>query len=140
VVADKASYHVTQQYKRHCYRKPKHGKQRLIDLPRSLMPELCAYIALLRKESLKAGNGGRVGRLFFDPKRTCFGLPARGGFRGASNWSANRLRQVSAVRRELVYGMTEDLGLSFAEVARLLGVFTSAVAKIVARKNSNKSN
>jgi predicted transcriptional regulator len=36
--------------------------------------------------------------------------------------------------------MTEDLGLSFAEVARLLGVSTSAVAKIVARKNSNKSN
>ncbi len=33
----------------------------------------------------------------------------------------SRLRQVSAVRRELVYRMTEDLGLSFAEVARLLG-------------------
>jgi len=52
----------------------------------------------------------------------------------------SRLRQVSAVRRELVYRMTEDLGLSFAEVARLLGVSTSAVAKIVARNNSNKSN
>jgi putative transposase len=51
----------------------------------------------------------------------------------------SRLRQVSAVRRELVYRMTEDLGLSLAEVARLLGVSTSAVAKIVARKNSNKS-
>jgi hypothetical protein len=104
------------------------------------MPELCAYIALLRKESLKAGNGGRVGRLFFDPKENLLWPFSQRGFRGTSNWSANRLRQVSAVRRELVYGMTEDLGLSLAEVARLLGVSTSAVAKIVARKNSNKSN
>ena len=52
----------------------------------------------------------------------------------------SRLRKVSAVRRELVFRMTEELGLSFAEAARLLGVSTSAVAKIVERKNSNKSN
>ena len=56
MVADKASYHVTYQYKRHFYRKPKHGKQRLIDLPRSLMPELCAYIALLRKRESESGQ------------------------------------------------------------------------------------
>jgi predicted transcriptional regulator len=44
------------------------------------------------------------------------------------------MRQVSQVRRELASRLTEELGLSFAEVARLLGVSTSAVAKILERK------
>jgi putative transposase len=51
----------------------------------------------------------------------------------------SRMRQVSQVRRELVSRLTEDLGLSFAEVARLLGVSTSAVAKILERKGVDMS-
>ncbi|MFZ1986081.1 MAG: transposase [Desulfatitalea sp.] len=47
----------------------------------------------------------------------------------------SRLRCVSKVRRELTCRLTGELGLSFAEVARLLGVSTSAVAKILVRKN-----
>jgi predicted transcriptional regulator len=35
--------------------------------------------------------------------------------------------------------LTEELGLSFAEVARLLGVSTSAVAKIRIEKRMNKA-
>ena len=46
-------------------------------------------------------------------------------------------RHVSKVRHELVCRLTEELGLSFAETARLLGVSTSAVAKIMLRKNKN---
>jgi len=50
-----------------------------------------------------------------------------------------RLRHVSRIRKELAYRLTKDLGLSFAETARLLGVSTSAVAKIMMR-NEEKSN
>jgi putative transposase len=46
----------------------------------------------------------------------------------------SRVRQVSKVRHELSRRLTEELGLSFAEVARLLGVSTSAVAKVVMAK------
>jgi len=49
----------------------------------------------------------------------------------------SRRRHISKVRRELVCRLTEDLGLSFAETARLLGVSTSAVAKIMLRRNKN---
>jgi hypothetical protein len=41
----------------------------------------------------------------------------------------SRMRRVSKVRRELPRRLTEELNLSFAEVARFLGVSTSAVAK-----------
>jgi putative transposase len=46
----------------------------------------------------------------------------------------SRLRKVSRIRRELVYRLTDDLGLSLAETAKLLGVSTSAVAKAMTRK------
>ncbi len=46
----------------------------------------------------------------------------------------SRMRHVSKVRQELTCRLTAELGLSFAEVARLLGVSTSAVAKILERK------
>jgi REP element-mobilizing transposase RayT len=48
----------------------------------------------------------------------------------------SRQRHVSKVRRELACRLTEDLGLSFAESARLLGVSTSAVAKIMLRRRN----
>jgi DNA-directed RNA polymerase specialized sigma24 family protein len=38
------------------------------------------------------------------------------------------------VKRELACRLTAELGLSFAETARLLGVSTSAVAKIMLRR------
>ena len=50
----------------------------------------------------------------------------------------SRQRDVSEVRRKLACKLTEDLGLSFAETARMLGVSTSAVAKIRMRKAGNK--
>jgi REP element-mobilizing transposase RayT len=51
----------------------------------------------------------------------------------------SRLRHVSRVRRELALRLTEELGLSFAETARHLGVSTSAVAKIMLRRIRYKS-
>ena len=52
----------------------------------------------------------------------------------------SRLRQVSKVRVELAYRLTSELGLSLAETARLLGVSTSGVAKILSRRSGAKSN
>jgi len=49
----------------------------------------------------------------------------------------SRLRCVSKVRCELACRLTNELGLSFAEVARLLGVSTSAVAKILVRQSKS---
>ena len=46
----------------------------------------------------------------------------------------SRQRPVSKVRRELACKLTDEFGFSFAESARLLGVSTSAVAKIMSRK------
>ena len=50
----------------------------------------------------------------------------------------SRQRRISNVRQTLACRLTGELGLSFAETARLLGVTTSAVAKIVNRKGKNK--
>lgn len=50
----------------------------------------------------------------------------------------SRNRQVSKVRHDLACKLTKELGLSYAEAARLLGVSTSAVSNIVVRKNGNK--
>lgn len=46
----------------------------------------------------------------------------------------SRLRHISKVRRELAYRLTSELGLTLAETARLLGVSTSGVAKILVRR------
>ncbi len=46
----------------------------------------------------------------------------------------SRLRHISSVRHELALRLTAELGLSFAEAARLLGVSTSGVARIIERK------
>jgi putative transposase len=48
----------------------------------------------------------------------------------------SRLAQVSAVRQDLAYRLTSELGVSLAEAAWLLGVSTSAVAKILMRRNN----
>jgi hypothetical protein len=45
-----------------------------------------------------------------------------------------RQRDVSKVRRELACRLTGELGFSLAETARMLGVSTSAVARIKYRK------
>jgi len=47
----------------------------------------------------------------------------------------SRVREVSKLRSELACRLIEELGLSFAEIARLLGVSTSAITKIYQRKN-----
>lgn len=50
----------------------------------------------------------------------------------------SRQRQVSKVRHDLACKLTEEIGLSYAETARLLGVSTSAVARIKMRKKDKK--
>lgn len=50
----------------------------------------------------------------------------------------SRLRPVSKVRRELANRLTTELGLSLAETARLLGVSTSGVAKILVRMGTQR--
>jgi len=52
--------------------------------------------------------------------------------------AGSRVREVSKVRHELSWRLTKELGLSFAEVARLLGISTSAVAKVIMGKRMNK--
>ena len=47
----------------------------------------------------------------------------------------SRVRKVSKLRSELACKLIEELGLSFAEIARLLGVSTSAITKVYQRKN-----
>jgi len=64
---NKKSYHVTQSYKLHRFKKPKFGKTRMVDLPVFLMEELKDYRVRLKKESLKAGRGGHIDLLFLDP-------------------------------------------------------------------------
>ncbi len=46
----------------------------------------------------------------------------------------SRVRNVSKLRSELACKLIDELGLSFAEIARLLGVSTSAISKIYQRK------
>lgn len=50
----------------------------------------------------------------------------------------SRNRQVSKVRHDLSHKLTKELGLSYAETARLLGVSTSAVSRIIARSGTDK--
>jgi len=64
---DKLSYHVTESYKLHRFKKPKFGKTRIVDLPIFLVEELKDYRVHLKKESLKSGRGGHVDLLFSDP-------------------------------------------------------------------------
>ena len=47
----------------------------------------------------------------------------------------SRRRHVSNVRHALACRLTGELGLSFAEIVLLLGISTSAFAKIMLRKN-----
>jgi integrase len=65
---DKMAYHVTQSIKLKCFRKPKFGKTRIVDLPAYLVDELKAYVRHLQKESLKQSRGGLMDLLFVDPK------------------------------------------------------------------------
>jgi putative transposase len=58
------------------------------------------------------------------------------GISGQTLSGGSRLREVSKLRHELTLRLTEELGLSFAEIARLLGVSTSAIAKAFQRRKS----
>lgn len=51
----------------------------------------------------------------------------------------SRMRLVSEARKELALKLAKEFGLSFAETARLLGVSTSGVGKLIAREKANKS-
>jgi integrase len=64
----KMAYHVVESYKIHMFSKPKFSKTRMVDFPSFLVEELQRYILHLRKQGLKAGNGGEVDLLFLDPK------------------------------------------------------------------------
>jgi putative transposase len=57
---------------------------------------------------------------------------------GQALLGGSRNRQVSKVRRELSHKLTKELGLSYAETARLLGVSTSAVSRIITRSGVYK--
>jgi len=61
------TYYVAQSYKRGRYGRPKSGKMRLVDLPGFLVADLLAYQSYLKKERLRAGQGGRIDILFPDP-------------------------------------------------------------------------
>lgn len=61
------TYYVAQSFKRGRYGRPKSGKMRLVDLPGFLVADLLAYIGYLKKERLRAGQGGRIDILFPDP-------------------------------------------------------------------------
>lgn len=56
------------------------------------------------------------------------------GIQQQALYGGSRQRRVSRLRQRLAYRLTDELGLSLAETARLLGVSTSAVAKIRERR------
>jgi putative transposase len=61
---------------------------------------------------------------------------AENGICAQSLSGGSRRRDVSRLRHELALKLTGEGGLSFAEAARLLGVSTSAIAKIIVRNNT----
>jgi putative transposase len=61
---------------------------------------------------------------------------AKNGIPVQSLNGGSRRRDVSQLRHELALKVTGEVGLSFAEAARLLGVSTSAIAKIIVRNNT----
>ena len=61
------TYSVSESFKRRCFRRPKFGKIRIVDLPSFLVHELSEYMHWLKKEGLKAGRGGGIDLLFLDP-------------------------------------------------------------------------
>jgi REP element-mobilizing transposase RayT len=92
-----------------------------------------------------SGHSALVGRVEYSWQDTAYVLKLIENYCGGSGISmqtlsgGSRLRHVSRVRRELALRLTEELGLSFAETARHLGVSTSAVAKIMLRRIRYKS-
>lgn len=61
---------------------------------------------------------------------------AENGISVQSLSGGSRRRDVSQLRHALALKLTGKVGLSFAEAARLLGVSTSAIAKIIVRNNT----
>jgi hypothetical protein len=49
--------------------------------------------------------------------------------------SGSRRKEVSAIRGRIAIGLVEKYGIALAEVARRVGVFTSAISKIMQRAN-----
>lgn len=66
----KMSYYVCESYKEYRFSLPKKGKKRIVDIPEFLAKEFSSYIAHIRKESFKKGQGGEIDILFPDPKET----------------------------------------------------------------------
>jgi len=66
----KRLYHVSESYKRYRFSLPKKGRKRFVDIPDFLAGELGRYVAHLKKESLKRGQGGEADLLFVDPKES----------------------------------------------------------------------
>jgi len=64
------TYFVAQSYKTKKFRKPKHGKTRLVDLPDFLVDDLSDYIGRIRLDRLKQGRVQRIDLLFEDPKES----------------------------------------------------------------------
>lgn len=62
----------------------------------------------------------------------------RAGIQASALYGGSRQRSISQVRHELACRLTDTLGLSFAETARLLGVSTSSIAKIKMRKTDKQ--
>ena len=65
---NRKTYHITEGFYRHRFDKPKEDKYRWVKLPEPLVDEFRNHVARLRKESLKAGNGGVVDLMFRDPE------------------------------------------------------------------------
>ncbi len=65
---NRKTYRVTESFYRQRFDKPKADKYRWVDLPGPLVAEFRNYVASLRKDSLKAGNGGVVDLMFQDPE------------------------------------------------------------------------
>ena len=68
------------------------------------------------------------------------GCCRKAGINVQSLTGGSRQRCVSRVRHELAHRLTDELGFSFAEAARMLGVSTSAVARVKYRSESIKNN
>jgi len=61
------AYHVTESFKLFEFSRPKKGKQRWVNVPTYLVPELKEHILETKKARLQAGKPGEVDLLFADP-------------------------------------------------------------------------
>ncbi len=106
--------------------KMEHGSRILGDgkFVQSIMQE--ANEQLKRQMKNRRGKGGVAGVI----KRIC----KEAGIREAELWEGGRRRKVSRVRGRIALFLCREMGIPMAEIARQVGVGTSAIGMAIRRE------